>query len=41
MALTVEGNTSSVTRNSDGGIVETKERSFGEVTCVARIEDWS
>jgi hypothetical protein len=32
---------SSATRDSDGGIVETRERSFAEVTCVARIEDWS
>lgn len=40
MVLTVEGNTSSATRDADGGIVETKERSFGEVSCVARIEDW-
>jgi CHAP domain len=38
--LTVEGNTSSATRDSDGGIVEAKERSFGEISCVARIEDW-
>lgn len=40
MVLTVEGNTSSATRDADGGIVETKERSFGEVSCVARIEAW-
>jgi len=38
--LTVEGNTSSATRDADGGIVEAKERSFSEITCVARIEEW-
>lgn len=37
MVLTVEGNTSSATRDSDGGIIEKKERSFSEVTCVARV----
>lgn len=36
--LTVEGNTSSATRDADGGIVEAKERTFGEVTCVARVD---
>lgn len=35
--FTVEGNTSSATRDADGGIIETKERSIGEVTCVARL----
>lgn len=35
--FTVEGNTSSATRDSDGGIIETKERSFGELTCCARL----
>jgi hypothetical protein len=41
MVLTVDGNTSSDSgRESDGGIVEKKERSFGDVTCVARIEVW-
>jgi hypothetical protein len=34
---TVEGNTSSATQDSDGGIIETKERSFSEVTCAARL----
>lgn len=35
---TVEGNTSSAKgRNSDGGIIETRERSFSEVTVVARL----
>lgn len=37
---TYEGNTSSATRDADGGIIEAKERSFSEVTCVAAIEDW-
>ncbi len=41
MVLTVDGNTSSeVGREADGGIVEKKERPFGDVTCVARIEVW-
>ena len=41
MILTVDGNTSSETgKEADGGIVEKKERSFGDVTCVARIEVW-
>lgn len=35
---TLEGNTSSATRDSDGGIIEAKERSFSEVSCVARVE---
>lgn len=39
--LTLEGNTSSATRDADGGIIEAKERSFDEVSCVAAIEDWS
>lgn len=34
---TVEGNTSSATRDSDGGILEIKERSVGELTCAARL----
>lgn len=38
---TFEGNTSSATRDADGGIIEEKERSFSEVTCVAVVEDWS
>jgi hypothetical protein len=33
--FTVEGNTSSARQDSDGGIIEIKERSFSEVTCVA------
>lgn len=37
MVLTVEGNTSSAIHDADGGIIETKERSFDEVTCVARV----
>jgi hypothetical protein len=35
--FTVEGNTSSATRSSDGGIIEKKERSISEVTCVAHL----
>lgn len=35
--FTVEGNTSSASQDSDGGIIETKERSFSEATCVARL----
>lgn len=35
--FTVEGNTSSATRSSDGGIIELKEHAFSEVTCVARL----
>jgi hypothetical protein len=35
---TLEGNTSSATRSSDGGIIEAKERSFSEVTCCVRVE---
>lgn len=38
---TFEGNTSSATRDSDGGIIEEKERSFSEVSCVAVVEDWN
>jgi hypothetical protein len=38
--FTVEGNTSSATQDADGGIVEIKEHSLGEVSCIARIEDW-
>jgi hypothetical protein len=38
---TFEGNTSSAKRDSDGGIIEEKERSFSEVTCVAVVEDWN
>lgn len=34
---TVEGNTSSAFRDSDGGIIETKDRAAGEVTCAARL----
>jgi hypothetical protein len=34
---TVEGNTSSLRQDADGGIIETKERSISEVTCVARL----
>lgn len=34
---TVEGNTSSALQDADGGIIETKERSIGEVTCVAQL----
>ncbi len=37
---TFEGNTSSAKRDADGGIIEEKERSFSEVTCVAVVEDW-
>lgn len=36
--FTVEGNTSSAHQDSDGGIVEIKERSFSEVTCVATLD---
>lgn len=35
---TLEGNTSSATRSSDGGIIEAKERSFSEVSCCLRVE---
>lgn len=34
---TVEGNTSSATRDSDGGIIEVKERTLAEVSCVAVV----
>ena len=34
---TVEGNTSSALRDSDGGIIETKSRHISEVTCAARL----
>lgn len=37
IAFTVEGNTSSAKQDSDGGIIETKERSFSEVSCVATL----
>lgn len=40
MIFTIDGNTSSAVRSSDGGIIEAKTRSFAEVSCVARIEDW-
>lgn len=35
--FSVEGNTSSATRDSDGGIIETKERSISEVSCAALL----
>lgn len=35
--FTVEGNTSSAKQDSDGGIIEIKERSFSEVSCVAQL----
>jgi hypothetical protein len=35
--FTVEGNTSSAVRDSDGGIIEKKERSTAELTIVARV----
>lgn len=35
---TVEGNTSSAVRDSDGGIIETKERPIGEFTCMVRLD---
>jgi len=38
--FTVEGNTSSQVRDSDGGIVEIKEHPIGDVRCMARIESW-
>lgn len=34
---TVEGNTSSAYRSSDGGIIETKQHHISEVTCAARL----
>jgi hypothetical protein len=34
---TVEGNTSSAFRSSDGGIIETKTHHISEVTCAARL----
>jgi hypothetical protein len=37
MIKSVEGNTSSLTHDSDGGIIETKERSLSEVTCAALL----
>jgi hypothetical protein len=40
LLLTVEGNTSSATRDADGGIIETKERPFSEASCVARLTAW-
>lgn len=37
MIPTVEGNTSSLKQDSDGGIIEIKERSLAEVSCVALV----